>query len=119
MIRSAVMHREGANPENVALEDVLCDFCGEASWAAGAPCVEGHRGSLICGVCLTSAWRAVSSGSISEETDEPCTLCLENREDLRWRGLRVEANACLRCVKQAAGVLHKSKDWDWVKPERP
>ena len=38
------MHREGIDDENVQPEDILCDFCGDAAWANGSPCVEGPPG---------------------------------------------------------------------------
>jgi len=113
------MHRDGVNPNDVDVKDVLCDFCGEAAWAAGRPCVEGHRGSLICGDCLAEAWAATQASELQPMEGEACTLCLEDRADPRWTGSRSLANACKRCIKQAAGALHKSRDWDWVKPARP
>ncbi len=110
------MHREGANPDDMAIEDVLCDFCGVAAWAKEIPCVEGHRGSLICGDCLAEAWCAHGDGALTPPASVPCTMCLEEREDPLWRGSRDQACICLRCIKQAAGALHKSRDWNWVKP---
>jgi hypothetical protein len=109
------MHREGINPDDVQPEDILCDFCGDPAWSAGTAGIEGHQGSLICGNCLTIAYRSL----VLERQDlpsAPCRLCLETRDDPAWKGICVEGSACRRCIKQAAGALHKSKDWDWVKP---
>ena len=111
------MHRPGTNPDDVQPQDILCDFCGEAAWANEQPCVEGHHGSVICGACLTAAY-----ASLVLESDSPvdsgakCTLCLEHRDEPSWNG-DGDAVLCRRCVKQAAGALHKSKDWEWTKPE--
>ncbi len=112
------MHREGCDPDHVQPEDVLCDFCGDAAWSKGRPCVEGHRGSLICGRCLSEAYAEVVLSAQNLPPAE-CTLCLERRNEPAWRGSRVDAAACRRCVKQSAGVLHKSRDWEWVKPTNP
>lgn len=108
------MRREGTNPDDVQPEDVLCDFCQTQAWADDVPCVEGHHGSIICGTCLTAAFAALPA--LGEPSAESCTMCLEVRDEPAWRGDRAEANICRRCVKQAAGALHKSSDWDWTKP---
>jgi hypothetical protein len=112
------MRRPDTNPDDVQPEDVLCDFCGTAAWADEQPCIEGHHGSIICGRCLTLAWTAVQ---IDKAPVEPraCTMCLEERDEPGWQGTAAGAHICRRCVKQAAGALHKSKDWDWSKPEEP
>ncbi len=85
--------------------------------------VEGHRGSLICGQCLLIGYTEVvhlKSGN-PVETDEVCILCLESdRPGLHWRSpMRDEAIACMRCIKQSAGVLHKDPDFAWTKPNAP
>jgi hypothetical protein len=98
-------------------EDVLCDFCHVAAWANELPCIEGHHGSIICGDCLHVAYLALPEGS--DPSTEACTMCLEVRDDPIWVAEQTKAHICRRCVKQAAGALHKSKDWDWSKPERP
>ena len=112
------MQRDGADKSNMQLSDFLCDFC-ERAWDGAFPMVEGHEGSLICGECLTSAYRALMldvEGRAVEPSDT-CTLCLEDR-DHSWRSpKRSESVACLRCVKQSAGRLHKDEDWEWCKPE--
>lgn len=109
------MHRPGIDPENVRMEDVLCDFCA-APWAEGVPLVEGHRGAVVCGTCLTNAYRALvleSRGTASPGED--CRLCLERRNEIMWLGA-TGASACLRCVRQSAGVLAKDPDYGWKRP---
>ncbi|MCP4758179.1 MAG: hypothetical protein GY894_08425 [Planctomycetes bacterium] len=112
------MHRPGCNPDDVQPQDVLCDFCGRAAWAEDIPCVEGHRGSLICGDCLELA--CASSVYDSDQTDNAivslCVLCLQESDGGLWRHEFNEAGICKRCMKQAAGVLSKSKDWNWNRP---
>lgn len=111
------MHRTGMNHDNVQPEDILCDFCGGAAWAAGEPCVEGHRGSIICGECLIKAYRDIVLTQSETSTDDSCRLCLELRDEPVWIGsVEPIAPVCLRCVKQSTTVLEKSKHWDWTKP---
>jgi hypothetical protein len=110
------MHRKGFNPDHVQPEDILCDFCSRAAWVQDIPCVEGHRGSLICGDCLRMAVQSLESdappmGTCDQET---CVLCLRTPDAPMWQGSREAAAACVKCIKQAAGVLRKSKDWDWT-----
>ncbi len=99
--------------------DFLCDFCMGA-WDGSAPMVEGHRGSLICGKCLTVAYRALVLGE--GEAVGPgleCTLCLETRQQSAWRSpLSDNAVACERCIRQAAQTLTKDEDSEWTKPAR-
>ena len=112
------MHREGINPENVEPEDILCDFCGKPSWASGEPCVEGHQGSIVCGTCLTKAFEELIVAKVEKEAATKCRMCLEDRDDPFWLGsIEPIAPICKRCVKQSAGVLTKSKHWDWSKPK--
>jgi hypothetical protein len=112
------MHRPGADPENMGPDDFLCDFCGRG-WAEDRPMVEGHRGSLICGRCLTVAYtEAVTHGLRSATSGAACTLCLEPRDGPAWASPgRPEAVACLRCIKQSAGVLTKDPEANWRRPE--
>ena len=114
------MHRKGINTENVQPEDILCDYCGDAAWSLGEPCIEGHQGSIVCGSCLTLAFIALVLNKEEIKTKEKCRMCLEHREDPVWLG-KIEpiAPICKRCVKQAGGALTKSKLWDWVKPTDP
>jgi len=127
------MHRPGVDPDHVSMTDVLCDFC-QRSWTDEIPMVEGHQGACICGRCLAAAWvELVHLRGGAPPADAggawTCRLCLEGPEDRRSEGrshlagwpspIDPDAIACGRCVKQAAGVLHKDPDWDWRKPEDP
>ena len=113
------MHRQGCDPQNIQPEDILCDFC-EQPWSDDRPMVEGHRGSCICGPCLTVAYATC----INAKNDDPraptetCTLCLEPSDERRhWRSpMREQALVCSRCLKQAGGALHKDADIAWRKP---
>src|SRR5437773_11560892 len=111
------MQRPSANPESMLPADFLCDFCGRA-WDGEFPVVEGHRGSLLCGDCLATAYRAVLLNN--QPTAAPgytCTLCLEQRPAAGWTSpTRPEASACRRCINQSAAVLAKDKDYGWKKP---
>ena len=111
------MHREGMNEQDVQPEDILCDYCGEASWAAGEACVEGHRGSIVCGECLTKAYRWVVIEERGVPVDSACRMCLEVRDDPVWSAdVDPDAHICLRCIKQSSTILEKSRHWDWVRP---
>lgn len=121
------MHRPGADPDNMAPSDFICDFCGRA-WDGAFPVVEGHRGSLICGDCVAAAYRAVVLGQQnSAPAGYQCRLCLETRPDPGWIGPWQDgpapegsppgpAAACKRCINQSAGVLSKDKDLGWKRP---
>jgi hypothetical protein len=111
------MQREGIDKENVEPEDILCDFCESAAWAAGEPCVEGHQGSIICGDCLKLAYEKLILSESDEQSSQKCRMCLEDRDEPSWLSkVDPSATICFRCMKQAAAVLQKSKHWDWVKP---
>ena len=103
----------------MSMDDILCDFCHQP-WTEDRPMVEGHRGACICGHCLTIAWTELIDHKLNDQpaADEACCLCRETaRPDPHWRSPIDEAKlACRRCVKQAAGALHKDKDTDWSKP---
>ncbi len=111
------MHRDGIDENNVQPEDILCDFCGSAAWANDVPCIEGHRGSIVCGNCLTVAYSELVLACAGTSTEEKCRMCLDHRDEHIWQGV-VEpvASICFSCTKQAASELHKSKEWDWTKP---
>ncbi len=99
-----------------------CDFC-LSPWSEDLAMVEGHRGSIICGRCLSVAYAELvhlHSGRPCQP-EEKCILCLEEqRTDLHWESpLQTGVLACKRCVKQSAGVLHKDKDIPWTKPLAP
>lgn len=133
------VRRDGTDPDNVQMSDVLCDFCAQ-EWTAGRQMVEGHHGSCICAACLTSAFGAVvlegrddtadvrapangSDGrsperSASAAPDDPrCTMCLETRREPHWRGVgRPQAFACRRCIKMASVILERDPDAEWARP---
>lgn len=112
------MHREGMDEDNAQAEDFLCDFCHN-HWAADRPMVEGHRGSLICGRCLTVAYREVvlAQGGVALAEREVCTLCLAPTSEPVWVSPAFAmAKACRKCLKQSAGVLQKDPESGWKKP---
>lgn len=112
------MQRAGADPDNMLPSDFVCDF-SRREWDGAFPMVEGHRGSLISGDCLSLAYRFVV---LEEQTalapGYTCTMCLEERKDRCWQSpAHPEAVICLRCIRQGATKLHTDPDWDWQKPE--
>ena len=111
------MRREGTDPNNVQMEDVLCDFC-HTSWTEALPLIEGHHGSCVCGPCLTAAYRHVSILANDDRVGEcQCTMCLETREDPCYRSTtQVSAIICRRCIKLAAGALERDPDFEWKRP---
>jgi hypothetical protein len=111
------MRREGTNPDNVQMEDVLCDFC-LANWTLEVPFIEGHHGSCVCGPCLTAAYRhVVLAKSNDAAPGARCTMCLEERTDPGYRSpTRAEAFICERCIKLAAGALVRDKESGWTRP---
>lgn len=111
------MRREGTDENNVRMTDVLCDFCHTA-WTHDLPVIEGHRGSIICGNCLTVAYTAVVLRSDGRApSGYTCTMCLEKRPDGAWQSPAYpEAVACERCIKLAAATLEKDRDWAWRRP---
>jgi len=114
------MHREGHDPEDIQPADILCDFCMRPTWELDIPSIEGHHGSVVCVECLEVAWKVlvVDKQGMEVSPDCICKMCLEQRDGPWWTSpVRDEASICRRCVKQSAGVLHKSKDWDWQKPK--
>lgn len=113
------MRREGCDPTNVQMSDVLCDFCAK-EWTDARPMVEGHQGSCICGDCLAEAYRAiVLHPPPAAQAPARCTLCLEDRDEPTWAATPAAgaARACRRCVRQSAAVLAKDPDFGWRKPE--
>jgi hypothetical protein len=111
------MRKPGTDENNVQMSDVLCDFC-HAEWVEDMPLIEGHHGSCICGKCLTVAYtEIVLHGHNTAPKDYQCTMCLEHRDEPAWQSPAYpEAVVCRRCVKLAAGALHKDKDFAWTKP---
>jgi hypothetical protein len=111
------MRKAGTDENNVQMSDVLCDFC-QRQWTDDLPMIEGHHGSCVCGKCMTVAYTHVI---VHQADDVPhgykCTMCLEHRDDPAWASpMYPEAIICRRCIKLAAGVLHKDKDYAWSKP---
>lgn len=113
------MQRPGCDPNNVQMSDILCDFC-RAPWVEDLPMVEGHRGSVVCGKCLTVAYRSVvQAGMGTAPAGATCTMCLERREEACWASpLYSESVICKRCINQAAGALSKDKESGWTRPVR-
>lgn len=121
------MRKPGTDENNVQMSDVLCDFC-QREWTEEVAMIEGHQGSCICGNCLTMAYRAVvvEGQPDAAPADYFCVMCLERGDDRRamerggepgWQSpVREEACVCRRCIKLAAGALHKDKDFAWRKP---
>ncbi|TVQ61971.1 MAG: hypothetical protein EA378_05765 [Phycisphaerales bacterium] len=112
------MQREGVDPESMSPDDFLCDFCARP-WAEDRPMVEGHRGSIVCGRCLTVAYAelVLSKLDASRPDGTTCVLCLEERTEAMWESpVREGVFACRRCVKQSAGVLVKDAESGWKKP---
>lgn len=122
------MQRPGADPQAILPSDILCDFCMRP-WTDDIPLVEGHRGSCICGDCLSTAWRAVIDAglddapppSTSEDPDTPpswiCTLCLEPRTDPAFQSpVHPESFVCRRCIRLAGRALDSDPDHNWNKP---
>lgn len=94
--------------------------------------VEGHRGSLICGRCLSRAYSQVmvrNQGVVVPE-HVACTMCLMNKSGDYWQSpARVEATPvgvdvhpepgaciCRWCIEKSAGMLAKDAESGWVKP---
>lgn len=113
------VRRDGTDPDNVQMSDVLCDFCAQ-EWTAGRQMVEGHHGSCICAPCLTHAFRAVVLECRDDGTDldsRTCAMCLESRAEPHWRGAgRPQALACRRCIKMASVILERDPDAAWARP---
>lgn len=96
-----------------------CDFCHKP-WAEERPMVEGHKGSLICGQCLSAAYVEVVHAGLGEEHRKSlCTMCLEARDERKWASPLTDTVACMRCVKQSAGVLERDEDHAWKRPAAP
>jgi len=112
------MHRQGCDPENMDAQDFLCDFC-ERCYAPDRPMVEGHRGSLICGQCLSVAFAALwyAKTGLEAPKGEVCMLCLAENGDPIWRSpLREEKFVCKRCAKQSAVMFERDPDSGWKRP---
>ena len=112
------MQRTGADLDNMQPRDFICDFSLK-EWDGSFPMVEGHRGSLISGGCLTMAYTfVIIEGQTSLEPGYTCTMCLEERTDPCWQSpARPEAVICRRCIRQSATKLDTDPDWPWSKPK--
>ena len=111
------MRKPETNEDDVQMSDVLCDFC-HSEWTDDLPMVEGHRGSAICGKCLSVAYTdVVLAGANTAPSGYTCTLCLEEREDEGWGSpVYEDAAVCKRCLKQAGAILNKDDAYVWEKP---
>lgn len=110
------MQRPGMDPDNAKPEDFLCDFC-RGTWSEERPMVEGHRGSLICGKCLTLAYDSAWNTQSCPRLTATCTLCLEEKEDVYWQSPAYgDAFACKRCIKQSVVMLERDPDTRWERP---
>jgi hypothetical protein len=111
------VHRPGANPSDLRMDDVLCDFC-EAAWTQERPMVEGHRGSCICHACLAVAYAELTPQPSRVDAGQgPCTMCLEDRPEPHWTSpARDAARICRRCARMAAVVLERDPDAGWSRP---
>ena len=111
------MYRPGANPDDIRMEDVLCDFCHKP-WREDVPMIEGHRGAVVCGQCLTLAWTDVVLGN--QSTAPPgstCRMCLETRDENAWQSpAHPDAVICRRCIKQSGVTLERDPDFNWQRP---
>lgn len=86
--------------------------------------VEGHEGSLVCGECLASAYRACliekrsATPAEQAEVGAPCIMCLEDRKDRTWKSpVFAAAIICERCIRQAATALEHDGESGWKKPD--
>ncbi len=118
------MYKPGTDESNVQMSDVLCDFCHH-EWLEDLPIIEGHRGAMICGKCLSVAYAEVVRASSPALIDGyTCRMCREGDEDrdalyrageAAWPSpLDAEAFVCRRCIELAASSLDKDEDHDWT-----
>lgn len=95
-----------------------CDFCRN-SWAEDRPMVEGHKGSLICGPCLTVAYTEIILGGPGQQKVEGglCTLCLADKDEPHWQSpAYVEAHICRWCIEHSAKMFDKDPGSGWKRP---
>jgi hypothetical protein len=90
--------------------------------------IEGHRGSCICGRCLTVAYAAVMlQGHEPAPAEYRCPMCLEDDRDRQALGRAGEpgwpspldqgAVICRRCIEQGARALEREPESGWGRPE--
>jgi hypothetical protein len=108
------------DPSKSGNEFFICDFC-KRSWADDRPMIEGHQGSLICTSCLTPAYGSlVFLHEGQDQLGKKCTMCLEDRNQPQWQSpIAEDSRICIRCVRQAAGVLSADPDFNWKRPTPP
>ena len=113
------MHRQGSD-RTTSNRGTSSATSANGPWEMDIPSIEGHHGSVFCVECLEQAWDrlVVEKEEIPSDPEWKCCMCLESNDGPWWQSSLREARVCRRCVKQSAGVLHKSKDWDWKKPGR-
>jgi hypothetical protein len=97
---------------------ISCDFCG-TDWDQELAMIEGHKGSVLCLVCLTQALDHAQPVGESFQ----CTLCLsEKPADTKYwlhpdakpsPGLNTDAPLCWDCIRLAAKGFHKDPDVDF------
>lgn len=109
------MYKPGADPMNVQMSDVLCNYCARP-WTDEVPLVEGHQGSHICGDCLATACIALDAGTLVT-SHRSCAMCLEHRDDPAWESPTVQESViCARCINLGATALQRDKDYAWKRP---
>ncbi len=96
-----------------------CDFCMQA-WSEDRPMVEGHKGSLICGSCLSLAYRM---SVLSDPPSGPmgdlgsCVMCLQHKDRAAWESPMTQGTwICEECARNAAKMLEKDKEVTWSRP---
>lgn len=123
------MYRPGTDESNVQMSDVLCDYCHRA-WTTDEPFLEGHRGTMICGRCLSVAYVELHMGGDNLAVgDYFCRMSQEGGEDRSalnrgdepgWRSpVDPEAAVSRMCVRMAAAQLERDGDHDWSRPAVP
>ncbi|MBK7403524.1 MAG: hypothetical protein IPJ41_02535 [Phycisphaerales bacterium] len=112
------MRRPGCDEDNLAMSDVLCDFC-ESIWTEELPMVEGHHGSCICGRCLTIAYTEVALHDLNAApAGYKCTLCLEERPDAAWASPSARGRLHLPPMYQAVRRSPQQGPREWLEKAR-
>ena len=95
--------------------------------------VEGHKGRLICGACLSRAYAqvCVREAGIVAPSHAACALCLMSKSGDYWQSeslvleeageVRVDplspgALACRWCIDRSAQMLAKDAESGWKLP---
>ena len=72
--------------------------------------IEGHRGSCICGDCLSSASLALVQERLIPEVAQ-CVLCLRTDRNPIWKGQDPSsASACRGCIRRSARLMAAEPD---------